>query len=372
MTTGVLESVLPSPAPRRVLAFGAWLKNRACLIEGERVLWSLGHGDLGDPENCKALERSIEDLLMRVEESPEVVAHDLHPDFFSTRLARDIAMRFDIPAEAIQHHHAHIGVALAELGLYEPVIGLALDGVGLGTDGGAWGGEVLWVCGASDDWRRLDHLPPLALPGGDAAAREPWRMAASVLFALGRGNEIEERFAAAVGVETARGVHTLLQRDLRCPRTTSAGRWFDAAAGALGLSICQTAEAEAAQLLENLATEWLAGNPEFVRSGRPDLFAVLTELLALAAQGPEARARGAALFHLALVDDLAQRARVAAEAHEVKTVVLAGGCFFNRLLRERLTRELQDSGLNVLRPLEAGCGDAGIALGQAWLAAWRN
>ena len=128
-----------------VLACGAWLKNSACLLQGDQVVWSPVHGDLGDPDTCLALERSLERLLTRAEAPLRAIAHDLHPDFHSTRLAVDTAARLGVPALGVQHHHAHIAALQAEHALAGPVLGLALDGVGLGTDGNAWGGELLWV-----------------------------------------------------------------------------------------------------------------------------------------------------------------------------------------------------------------------------------
>ncbi len=363
---------LPRAAPARVLACGAYLKNRACLLDGDQVHWSPLHGDLGEAESCVALERSVESLLSRASGPLQAVAHDLHPDFHSTRVALALAERLGVPALAVQHHHAHIGVALAELGIAGPVIGLALDGFGLGDDGTAWGGELLWADAFphAHQWQRLDHLAALALPGGDAAAREPWRLAAAVLFALGRGGEIETRFAPHVDVTAARGVHAILQRDLHCPRSTSAGRWFDAAAGVLGLSVRQAFEAEAAMTLEAQAREWLAQHPGFVWPWTSlDLHPLLAELFSLADQGREAQSRGAALFHLALAGGLAHRAVELARAHGTRSVVLGGGCFANQVLADRLVAALQRAGLAVFKPHGADCGDAGLAVGQAWIAA---
>ena len=156
------------PTARPVLAVGAWLKNTACLLDSDGWQSSTLHGDLRDADACRALEASARALAARASQPPAAIAHDLHPDFFSTRLALALADEWQIPAIAVQHHHAHIAAVMAEHGLNEPVIGLALDGVGLGTDGAAWGGELLRV--APGDWERLGHLWPLALPGGDAAA----------------------------------------------------------------------------------------------------------------------------------------------------------------------------------------------------------
>ncbi|HEY9194123.1 MAG TPA: carbamoyltransferase HypF, partial [Methyloversatilis sp.] len=169
---------MSTPLPT-VLAVGAWLKNAACLLGDGHVCGSAVHGDLGDPQACEALDRSLHALLAQTARPVAAVAHDLHPDFYSTRVAVELAARLGVPAIGVQHHHAHIAAVMAEHGLTGPVIGLALDGVGLGTDGMAWGGELLWV--APGAWRRLGHLWPLQLAGGDVAAREPWRMAAAAL-----------------------------------------------------------------------------------------------------------------------------------------------------------------------------------------------
>jgi hydrogenase maturation protein HypF len=360
---------LPRTAPATVLACGAYLKNRACLLDGDRVHWSELHGDLSDASACSALADSIEALLERATAPLQAVAHDLHPDFQSTRQALALARRLGVPAVAVQHHHAHIAVARAEHGVDVPVIGIALDGVGLGSDGSAWGGELLWV-GEGSRWCRIDHLAPLALPGGDAAAREPWRLAAAVMHAAGRGEEIVPRFAPQVGEPAARLLQAMLQRGLNCPRGSAAGRWFDAAAAALGLSTRQTEGAEAAIALERAAARWLDAHPGFeFRWPSLDLQPLLLQLLALPADDADAVARGAAMFHLGLASALAQRALSAAAEAAVDTVVLAGGCFANRILAGQLQRELQRAGLRVLQPQTAGCGDAGLALGQAWVAA---
>ncbi len=367
----IYSASLPIAAPARVLACGAYLKNTACLIDGGRVLWSAPHGDLVGPANRNALDASVEELLNAASGPVEAIAHDLHPDMYSTHVACATAVRLGVPSIAVQHHHAHIAVVQAEQGVTVPVIGLALDGFGLGDDALAWGGEVLWVdsCAAVHRWRRLDHLAPLSLPGADAAALEPWRMAAAALHRLGRTNEIEARFGPMVGVSAARVVRSMLESQFNCPSTTSAGRWFDAAAGALGLCVRQTAEAEAAIALEQQAQEWLQANPGFAMQWTSlDLAPLLAELFAIADEDSGPSARGAAVFHMGLVGALAYSAIEAARAQGTQTVVLGGGCFLNQILSTRLTHALEGAGLVVLRPQSVSCGDAGLALGQAWVA----
>ncbi|MDY7553417.1 carbamoyltransferase HypF [Pseudomonas veronii] len=357
-----------------VLACGAWLKNTACLLQGDQVLWSPLHGDLGDPQSCLDLAASLDALLACAEVTPQAIAHDLHPDFYSSQLAVTLAEKLNVPAVAVQHHHAHIAALMAEHGLDGPVLGLALDGVGLGSDGAAWGGELLWV--ASDAWRRLGYLLPLPLPGGDVAAREPWRLAAAALHLLGRDDEILRRLGPLVGEQSANTVAQMLARNLNCPPSSGAGRWFDAAAGILGISVRQQFEAEAAIALERLAAEYLATHAEPVidglwhlrADGVLDLLPLLTRLFELADSARSAE--GAALFHLTLAAALADWIE-----HQSTTlpVLLGGGCFANRLLSARLTQRLTARGLAVFSAQAVSCGDAGLALGQAWVAAhWRD
>ncbi|WP_288077919.1 MULTISPECIES: Kae1-like domain-containing protein [Pseudomonas] len=357
-----------------VLACGAWLKNTACLLQGDQVLWSPLHGDLGDPQSCLDLAASLDALLACAEVTPQAIAHDLHPDFYSSQLAVTLAEKLNVPAVAVQHHHAHIAALMAEHGLDGPVLGLALDGVGLGSDGAAWGGELLWV--ASDAWRRLGYLLPLPLPGGDVAAREPWRLAAAALHLLGRDDEILRRLGPLVGEQSANTVAQMLARNLNCPPSSGAGRWFDAAAGILGISVRQQFEAEAAIALERLAAEYLATHAEPVidglwhlrADGVLDLLPLLTRLFELADSARSAE--GAALFHLTLAAALADWIE-----HQSTTlpVLLGGGCFANRLLSARLTQRLTARGLPVFSAQAVSCGDAGLALGQAWVAAhWRD
>ena len=239
-----------------VLAFGAHFKASVCIVRGREAFLSQHVGGLDNPAACAALDEAAAHLQTILAVRPEALAHDAHPDYYSTRAALALAERLEIPAIPVQHHHAHIAAVCAEHGIDEPVIGLAADGVGLGTDGMPWGGELLHVQGAV--FRRLGHLSPLPLPGGDRAAHEPWRMACGVLHALGRRDEAIMRFAARPNVEQVLG---MLLRGARCPPTTSLGRCFDAAAGLLGVCEVMTYEGQAAMLLEVLARRFGACLP---------------------------------------------------------------------------------------------------------------
>jgi len=373
-TSGITAT--PSGTPR-VLALGAFLKNRACVWEsigqdmGE-ARWSVMHDDLGDPAACVALERTVQGWLGDAGgRAPDALAHDLHPDFYSTRLAQDVAHTLGVPAIGVQHHHAHVAAVMAAQGLTGPVIGLALDGFGLGSDGQPWGGELLWV--QDHRWRRLNHLSLLAMPGGDRAAREPWRMALAWNETAGRHDDV---LAQAVGTGRYRAMQNVLRKGLNSPLTSSAGRWFDTMAGLLGLCQEQQDEAQAAIALEAAASQWLQVQPQ-VAQDRHDAWAQgdVLDVHALVAQALSHRVAGgdageaAAVFHLGLADGLALHAERQARATGVRDVCLCGGCFFNRLLRERVQQRLQESGLRTWIVGEASHGDAHLAIGQAWVAA---
>ena len=259
-------------------------------------------------------------MLRMLDVVPEIVACDLHPDYRSTRYAEDTGL----PILRIQHHAAHLASVAAEHRLHGSVLGVALDGHGYGEGGAAWGGELMLVHGAT--WRRVGHLLPLVLPGGDRAAREPWRMGISALHALGRSGEAGLRFYT---FPLAARVAAMLEVDAICPSTTSMGRLFDAAAALLGLCTQQSYEGQAAMELEALVTTphclpggyRIAGN---VLDFRPLLSALLRP-------GLEARA-GVELFHGTLIAGLAAWIGKAADQIGHATIVLAGGCFLNRVL----------------------------------------
>jgi len=357
----VVELSIDSPS---VLACGAWLKNTVCVTRGNMAHISQLIGDLGTPDACMMLEQTVERLCAEIDVLPEIVAHDLHPDFFSTRFALNFAAQHDLPVIAVQHHHAHIAALCAEHHITEPVMGLALDGVGLGLDGKAWGGELLRVDGAI--FERIGHLAPLAMPGGDRAAQEPWRMAGSVLFRLGRADDIAARFPNQAG---AKAISAMLQRGLNCPSTSSMGRLFDAAAGLLGVSEVQEFEAQAAITLQQMSEEYGAVDPldsGFDISG--DGVLDFSPLLMMLTDCNDA-SFGAAIFHSTLVDGLAAWVKLASDHYSIKRIALGGGCFHNDILLHSLSGKLIEHGIRVLKAKQMPPNDSAISLGQAWVAA---
>ncbi|MEW6164858.1 MAG: carbamoyltransferase HypF [Pseudomonadota bacterium] len=352
---------LPAAGPP-VLAVGGWFKNTVCVTRGDEAFVSQHVGDLDNAAACGFFEETVAHLLAILDVEPEIVAHDLHPDFHSTRHAAAFAAERGIFAVGVQHHHAHIAAICAEHAIAGPVLGLALDGVGLGADGAAWGGELLRVDGANCE--RLGHLAPLPLPGGDIAAREPWRMAAAALHALGRGTEITTRFAGEAAAAT---VATMLARCLNSPPTSSAGRLFDAAAGLLDVRRRAGFEGQAAMLLEGLAAHH---GPVAALAGGWRIDAGVLDCRPLLASLADARDPGhaAALFHATLAAALADWAAQAAVRTGIATVAAAGGCLLNHLLAQALREGLTACGLRFVTAEQLPPNDGGLALGQAWVA----
>jgi hydrogenase maturation protein HypF len=351
------------------LACGAWLKNTVCVTRGNEAYVSQVIGDLDGADARAMLDATVARLCNELDVQPEIVAHDLHPDFYSTRFAQRYAAERGLPVVAVQHHHAHIAAICAEHHIEDAVLGLALDGVGLGTDNAAWGGELLRTEGA--EFNRVGHLALLRLPGGDRAAREPWRMAAAALFQLGRGGEIAQRFPGQPGAQT---VTTMLERNLNCPVTSSTGRLFDAAAGLLGVNEIQAFEAQAAMQLQELAqrhgqVEPLGGGYRFNEAGTVAENETL-DFLPLLARLADLRdaAYGGALFHATLAAGLAEWTERAARRRNIAAVALGGGCFHNELLLRVLAGRLVSQGLRVMTARQMQPNDSAIALGQAWVA----
>jgi hydrogenase maturation protein HypF len=345
------------------LALGGHYKVTACLTRGAEAFVSPHVGDMDAPATRRALDATVTHLLRLVDAQPEVVAHDLHPDFHGTRLAARLAQEWGVPAVAVQHHHAHVAAVLAEHRLEGPALGLALDGVGYGPDGGVWGGELLLVDGGT--FERLGHLRELALPGGDRAAREPWRLAAAALHALGRGDEIRDRFAAQPAAAT---VSAMLQQGRAIVPTSSAGRWFDAAAGLLGLKPVMTFEGQAAMLLEGLAAVARDTTPAVARhelraDGTLDLLPLLASV-----DGASDPIAAAARFHLGFALALADWVEAAARRLGMTRVACGGGCFLNDVLSRRLRAELAKRGIEMLEAEALPPNDGGLSLGQCWVA----
>lgn len=351
-----------------ILALGGYLKNTVCVMKGGEAFVSQHIGGLDNAAAIGFLEETVSHLLAILDVKPAIIAHDLHPDFPSTHLALRLAEELGVPAIAVGHHQAHIAAICAEHGINEPIIGLALDGVGLGPDGGAWGGELLRLDGP--DCQRLGHLQPLAMPGGDRAAKEPWRMAVSALHGAGLGYRVGGWIKQYYPSRDPSPLLTMLVRNLRCPPTTSLGRCFDAAAGLLGLRDLMQYEGQAAMELEGLAAKHGPVEP------LPGGYALREECKVLdfspllpALMGcKDNAAYGAALFHATVARGLAEWAIAAVNRENKAKVAIGGGCAMNVVLMSALQRQFMSAGIDLLEARLVPPNDGGLSLGQAWVA----
>lgn len=378
----VPQPVLLSRAGPSVLALGADLKSACCLTRGDQAFPGPCLGDLAVPENSQALEESARHLVRLLGTRPSLVVHDLHPDYHSTRLAQLLTREWQVPLLAVQHHHAHALAVLAEHGLAEqPVLAVCLDGTGFGPDGLAWGGEFLRVAGLHV--KRLARLWELPLPGGERAAREPWRMGLAALATLTDGEagidwtpwrHLPCFHAAEHGL--VEGVSRELGQPL--PRSCSAGRLLDAVASLLGVCQRMSYEGQAPAELEDLAATaaadvlpypfaWLPaeGSGRWAAEARLDTRPLLRALLAdlKMARQPAVCARR---VHATLREMIVQSALRARNREGLERVALCGGVFQNRLLVEETRQALEERAFQVLEAAQVPPNDEGIALGQAW------
>ena len=343
---------LPVTAARHVLACGAELKSTFCVAKGARA-W-VGHhiGDLQNYETLRSFVAGVAHFEALFAVKPEVVAHDLHPEYLSTKVALE---RDGVDLVGVQHHHAHLAACLAEQGETGQALGAIYDGTGYGTDGTVWGGELLRgdLCG----FERVGSLFAVRMPGGEAAIRQPWRMACA--WTQAAGVEAPAALAARPGWDE---VSALARTGLASPLTSSVGRLFDAVAALCGLRSEITYEGQAAIELEAACDAAERGAYAFgpALDARPTVAAVVDDI----ARGTDAGVI-AARFHNALA---AATARALLE-HGPDTVVLSGGVFANRCLLSRTRALLGEAGVRVLVPERLPPGDGGISYGQAAVAA---
>ena len=346
-----------------ILALGAHLKSTICITRGDEAFVSQHIGDLDNPATYAFLLETIDHFKGLLDVEPSIIACDKHPDFLSSQLAET----YDLPVVTVLHHHAHIAALAAEHQITAPLLGLSLDGYGYGESGEAWGGELILHEGKT--FQRLGHLAPLPMAGGDAAARQPWRMAAGVLAMLDRHEDIASRFPDQ---PLAPAVAGLLEAG-RAPHTSSCGRLFDAVAGLLGVSAISRYEAEPAMMLEALVLQPVFESGLWtITEGVLDLSPLLDRLANLDQSHSAARRFGAELFHGVLIQALADWARQAALRVNTRTVALSGGCVLNRVLAEGLILELKKYGIKALYPRRVPPGDGAISLGQAVVAGYNN
>jgi hydrogenase maturation protein HypF len=368
---------LPLDAPP-LLAVGGHLKNVFALARG-RFAYQSQH--LGDLENLAGLEffkESLDHLMRTFEIEPRTVVRDLHPGYLSTEWAKEWARERGLALIAVQHHHAHVAGCMAEHGLTGPVIGLALDGTGYGTDGRIWGGEVL-IC-RPQSFERFGHLEYVPMPGGEAAIREPWRMAFGALHSAGYDVvSAETRSLMGATEKEARVLARMIERGVNAPLTSSLGRLFDAVAAVVLERRTVDYEAQAAIELEGIAVDepydeqgyamefvggdW--GTRQAVRISAAPLWRELVKDL----QAGVSKARIAARFHAGVATGFVRVAEFARTATGISQVALSGGCMHNRRLARLLRVKLEAAGFQVFQHVQVSPGDGGLSYGQIAVAA---
>jgi hydrogenase maturation protein HypF len=358
---------LPWALARPVLACGAELKNTICVAKGRHAFLSHHIGDLENYEALRSFREAIAHFQRLFDVRPALIAHDLHPEYLSTKWALEHA---EVPTVGVQHHHAHVASCLADNGEEGPVIGVAFDGLGYGSDGTLWGGEFFLADLAG--FERAGYLTPVPMPGGAAAIREPWRMAAVYLErAFGPDaprlpvtTRNEARWSAMLKIAGS---------GLNAPLTSSAGRLFDAAAALLGVRDTVSYEGQAAIELEQLADPAEPGAYRAALTMKTEAFElegadfVRGIVRDLAAQVPTPLI--AARFHNGVARAILHGCRLLRERSGLSTAALSGGVFQNMLLLERAVGLLEADGFRVLRHRQVPCNDGGISLGQVVVAA---
>jgi hydrogenase maturation protein HypF len=353
-----------------ILAVGAELKGACCLTRGSQAFMSQHIGDVQNVETLESLADTVEQLKSLLQIKPVAVAHDMHPDYLSTRFAQE---RTGLPTIAVQHHHAHMASCMAENRLSGTAIGIIFDGTGFGPDGTVWGGEFL--VGDCSAYNRLARFRPVPLPGGDAAVREPYRMALSWCYAaLGdAGLGIPLAGWTALSDQEQQLLRIVLQKRINSPLTSSCGRLFDAVATLIGLRGVISYEGQAAIEMEAVAEN---GSPSLAYpfdileadglleiDWRPLFIALLNDLQAGAQQADMARS-----FHAVVASASLEICRRIQCTTGVEQVVLSGGVFQNRLLTEELCILLSGAGFRVYTHRLVPPNDGGLALGQSVIA----
>lgn len=337
------------------LALGGQLKNTFCMTRGNEAFVSQHLGSLINKSTIDFFHETLSQWMKFLNVKIERLACDLHPNFYTTQLAKT----YDLPLIQIQHHHAHLASVVAEAGLVEPTLGLALDGYGYGSDGGAWGGELM-LLDSPTTFKRLGHFYPIPQLGGERAVYEPWRMAASILLCLNKEDEIIHRFRDQPQASLIKAYYDSHWNILK---TSSCGRLFDAASALLGINEISQYEGQSAMLLESLVTELkVCEGGWHLEEGQLNFLSTFRSLLAVDSK------TGANLFHGTLIAGLSEWIYHFVNKTGVRKIVLSGGCMINKVLRDGLMSQLKKMGLTCYLPNRLPANDAGLSLGQAWIA----
>ncbi|HBO84812.1 MAG: carbamoyltransferase HypF [Deltaproteobacteria bacterium GWC2_42_11] len=357
-----------------ILACGGQLKNTFCLTKGRYAIMSQHIGDMENKEAAEFYKETLKNLKKTFKVMPKIIAHDLHPNYWTTAFARQlITHHSSLISIPVQHHHAHIVSCMAEHGLKEKVIGIAFDGTGYGTDGNIWGGEFLIA--DRKDFIRFAHFNYVPMPGSDAAARKPWRMGLSHLvhtYGDGAKELIHKIFSDRIQENQLNTILKMMKNSINSPLTSSCGRFFDAVSSLIGAKDLATYEGEAAVKLEMLAETKCYDTYNFnITDGFPLVVCtkqIIKEII------DDAKANLpvsviSAKFHNTIAETILTAAQMVQKKHNLDKVVLSGGVFQNSFLVKRTAEKLTVSGFEVFLNEKVPSNDGGISLGQAVIAA---
>ncbi|HLF74064.1 MAG TPA: carbamoyltransferase HypF [Anaerolineales bacterium] len=355
---------LPSQA-KSILAVGGELKNTFCIARDHYAFLSHYIGDLENAETYESFEQGIQHFLRLFRFAPEVIAYDLHPNYFTTQYAKNLGVH----PVGVQHHHAHVAACMADNGLEDrPLIGLSFDGTGYGTDGAIWGGEILLASYA--DFERFAHLEYLPLPGADSAIRHPWRIAVGYAQALDLDVE-GLPFMQNIDKPNIRIARQQVERKLNAPLTSSMGRLFDAVASLIGVRNEVTYEAQAAIEMEALSKPFISSAQAYPYLIDEGMLIRLGELLKAVVQDVRARESAGmigARFHRTIAEIAVETCKRARSKASLNEVALSGGVWQNRILLALVRHGLEKDGFTVFFHQQTPANDGGLALGQAVIA----
>lgn len=348
-----------------ILAMGGEMNSAFAIGKGTKAIPSQYIGDINNRNTIDFYKEMIKHYYMLYRFIPEKIICDYHPGYFTTRLAEAISTKRKIRLQKVQHHHAHTAAVMAEYGLDKEVLSLAFDGLGLGNDGSMWGGELL-AC-TPESYRRIMHLPAVAIPGGNIASRMPWRMAISYIDSICGHGVYPKGFVERVGEYNVAGVEHMIHAKINTPYGSGAGRLFDAVSSLLGICDENEYQGEAAIKLEHIADMCETHRYPIDKHAPMSLHLLFDAILYDMGRGVEV-CEIAAKFHNTLAYMMKSAAVIAAKKNKISDIVLCGGVFQNKILSDLLIKSLQECGLKVYYPSRLPCNDSSLAVGQMFIA----
>ena len=347
---------------KTILALGADIKNRFLISSSGSLYFGPDIGDLSEAKNYELFKKEV--LKATKEFKPDIIACDLHPGYFSTKFARELNSQLStLNCQLIQHHHAHIASVMQEHNLKRPLIGVSFDGTGYGRDENSWGGEFLLV--EKSRFKRLAHLKYRLMPGGDKVVGEPWRMALSIL------GKKAFPFLSGVRKKDKELILTMMRKNINSPKTSSAGRLFDAAASLLGVCVKALYEAEGPIKLEAMCDQRIDKRYEFEIDKENGYFIINADGLFLGMLKDIKIGKGRSLiatkFHNSMAEIIVATVKRLSRSLGIKDIALSGGVFQNNFLKTKVIKGMADSGFNVFTNIKTPVNDLNISLGQYYV-----